>query len=95
MIEYIRQKKLHEMVHALSTLVLESTIKTCKLAFGNWSYGQHYVVKNAESGQDPNTFVIRDRDNSNMYLYADRDGIIQLGEKKDNDPDIRWILRVA
>ena len=95
MIEYIKEKKLHELVHAQSTLVLESTMKSCKLVFGNWGTGQHYVVKHYENTSDPNVFVFRDRDNPNAYMYADRDGVIQLGEKKDDDPDIRWILRIA
>ena len=79
MIEFIRERKLHELVHALSTLVLESTLRQCKLAFGNWSTGQHYVIKYYEGGQEPNTFLIKDKDSPNIYLYADRDGIIQLG----------------
>jgi len=95
MIEYIKEKKLHELVHAQSTLVLESTFKSCKLVFGNWGTGQHYVVKHYENTSDPNIFVFRDKDNPNAYVYADRDGIIQLGEKKEDDPEIRWVLRIA
>lgn len=47
MIEYIREKKLHEMVHSLSTLVLETTLKSCKLTFGNWGVGQHYNIQHS------------------------------------------------
>ena len=83
MIELIRERKLHELVHANSTLVLGSTLKACKLEFGNWAYGQHYVIRNGEQGgTEPNVFTIRDKDALNVYLYADRDGVIQMGEKK-------------
>ncbi len=45
MIEYIKEKNLHEIVHALSTLVLETTLKSCKLVFGDWGAGQHYLIR--------------------------------------------------
>jgi hypothetical protein len=67
------------------------------LVFGNWGTGQHYIVKPYEVANttDPNTFTIRDKDYPNHFLYADRDGVVQMGEKKEDDPDIRWILRIA
>ena len=74
-------------MHSLSTLVLETTLKSCRLVFGNWGIGQHYVIKHCEiPGAEVNSFTIRDRDASNYYLYADRDGIVQLGEKSEDDP---------
>lgn len=74
--------------------MLETTPKWCKLAFGNWGVGQHYSIKIYERAE-PNTFHIRDKDNPNVYLYADRDGVVQIGERDEDAPEIRWILRIA
>lgn len=58
MIEYIEKQNSHEIVHALSTLVLENFTKDIKLAFGDWKKGQLFNIERCTTTNDPNIFLI-------------------------------------
>lgn len=45
MIEYIDKKQSYEIVHSLSTLVLENFTKDIRLTFGDWKSGQLFCVE--------------------------------------------------
>jgi hypothetical protein len=70
-------------VHALSTLVLENCVKNIKLGFGEWKPAQLFVVEAAINAV-PNAFVIREKAGSRNFFYADRDGVLQFGERDES-----------
>lgn len=95
MIEFIAERNAYEIVHALSTLVLENLVKSIKLTFGDWKKGQLLWIERPPSNMDSNCFVISERKGSTSYFYADSDGILQFGEKDPNAKEILWTLRIA
>lgn len=58
MIEYIEERNLYEIVHAMSTLVIENFVKDIRLTYGSWKSGQLFHIERCTHGQIPNTFVI-------------------------------------
>jgi hypothetical protein len=95
MIEYIEKRNTYEIVHALSTLVIENFTKDIKLTYGDWRNGQLFWIERCPFGDDPNTFVISEKKGSRSYFYADSDGILQFGEKDPNAKEIQWVLSIA
>lgn len=95
MIEYIEKQNSYEIVHALSTLVLENFTKDIKLAFGDWKKGQLFHIERCTTTNDPNVFLISERKGSRSYFYADSDGVLQFGERDPNAKEIQWSLSIA
>lgn len=44
MIELIDEKNAYEIVHAMSTLVIENLVKDIKLTYGSWRSGQLFYI---------------------------------------------------
>jgi hypothetical protein len=84
MIELIGERSAFEVVHALSTLVIENFTKEIKLTYGEWRKGQLFWIERFPSNLDPNTFVISEKKGSRSFFYADNDGVLQFGEKDPN-----------
>lgn len=95
MIELINEKASYEVVHALSTLVIENFTKELKLTYGDWRKGQLFWIERRPHPVDPNIFIISERKGSSSFFYADSDGILQFGEKDPAAKEIMWSLRIA
>lgn len=95
MIEHIAERNSYEIVHALSTLVIENFTKDLKLVFGDWGKGQLFWIERKPNPIDPNIFTICEKKGSTSFFYADSDGVLQFGEKNPDAKEIMWSFRIA
>lgn len=58
MIENIKEKNSYELVHSLSTLVMENCVRSIKLSFGDWKSSQLFWIEPIKS-EAINSFVIK------------------------------------